>query len=48
MTLTERIAEAVEKLKPKLEHLAEGHVEFVGVDEERGQVRVKLIGGMVC
>jgi Fe-S cluster biogenesis protein NfuA len=48
MTLTERVAEAVERLKPKLEHLAEGHVELVGVDGERGQVKVKLIGGMLC
>jgi len=48
MQLTERVAEAIEQLKPRLEDLADGHVELVAVDEEQSTVRLRLIGGMVC
>lgn len=48
MQLKERVAEAIVKLKRQLEDLADGRVELVAVDEERSNVRVRLIGEMVC
>lgn len=48
MELRERVKEVVERLKPRLEELAEGHVQLIEVDEGRGMVRVKLIGGRLC
>ena len=45
MTLKERVAEAVHELEPQLEDLAEGHAELMDVDEEKGIVTLKLIGG---
>ena len=48
MTLSERVTEVLQRLKPRLEELAEGHVELVEVDEERSTVRMQLIGGRLC
>jgi hypothetical protein len=45
VTLKEKVAKAVHELEPKLEDLVEGHVELMDVDEERGIVTLKLIGG---
>ncbi len=45
MTFKERVAEAVQELEPRLEDLAEGHAELMEVDEEKGIVTLKLIGG---
>jgi len=45
MTLKEKVAQAVQELEPKLEDLAEGHVELMEVDEEKQIVTLKLIGG---
>ena len=48
MELRKRVEQALERLKPKLEDLAEGHVELLDVDERGGTVKVKLIGGRLC
>ena len=48
MTFKEQVHKAVEKIKPKLKDLAEGHVELIDVDETQGTVKVKLIGGRLC
>ncbi len=48
MKLEKRVEEVLERLKPRLEELAEGHVKMIEVDEGRGTVRVKLIGGRLC
>ncbi len=45
MTFKERVAQAVQELEPRLEELAEGHTELLEVDEEKGIVTLKLIGG---
>ncbi|HVN24825.1 MAG TPA: hypothetical protein VMT71_12705 [Syntrophorhabdales bacterium] len=45
MTFRERVAQAVQELVPRLEELAEGHVELMDLDEEKGVVTLKLIGG---
>jgi len=46
--LSNRVEEAVRRLQPRLEDLAEGHVELMEVDEKRGVVKLKLVGGRVC
>ncbi len=48
MTFREQVQEAVERINPRLEDLAEGHVELLDADEGRGAVKVKLIGGRLC
>jgi Fe-S cluster biogenesis protein NfuA len=45
MTFREKVAQAVQELEPKLEELTQGHVELLNVDEEKGSVTLKLIGG---
>jgi Fe-S cluster biogenesis protein NfuA len=45
MTLRERIDEAVKQINPRLEELAEGEIEVVDLDETRGILTVKLLGG---
>ena len=45
MTFKERVAQAVQELEPTLEDLVEGHAELMEVDEEKGIVTLKLIGG---
>lgn len=46
--LRDLVEEAVKRLKPRLEELAEGYVEVSDVDEGRGEVRLILVGGRVC
>jgi len=46
--LKQRVEEAVSRLKARLEELAEGYVEVSDVDEERGDVRLILVGGRMC
>ena len=48
MMFKDKVKEAVITIRPKLEEYAEGYVEFVGMDEAQGTVKVKLIGGRVC
>ena len=43
--LTDKVREALEVLKPKLDDLADGYAELVEVDETEGIVKLKLIGG---
>ncbi len=45
MTLRDRIDETVKKINPRLEELAEGEIEVVDLDEIRGILTVKLLGG---
>jgi Fe-S cluster biogenesis protein NfuA len=45
MTLRERIDETVKEINPRLEELAEGEIEVVDLDETRGILTVKLLGG---
>jgi Fe-S cluster biogenesis protein NfuA len=45
VTLKEKVALALDELKPRLEDLAEGHAELMETDEEKGVVTLKLIGG---
>ncbi len=45
MDLKKEIADALEELKPKLDELAEGYGELEQIDEEKGIVKVRLIGG---
>lgn len=48
MDLTVKVKEAIERINPKLEELAEGHVELRNVDPQAGRVVIRLIGGKVC
>ncbi len=45
MTFRERVEQAVRELEPKLENLAQGHAEVLEIDEAKGIVTLKLIGG---
>ncbi len=45
MTFRERVEQTVRDLEPKLEDLAQGHVELLEIDEAKGLVTLKLIGG---
>ena len=45
MILREKVAQALHELEPRLEDLVEGHAELMEVDEEKGIVTLKLIGG---
>jgi hypothetical protein len=44
-SLTERVGETLDNLKPRLEDVAEGYAELVEVDEGLGIVKVRLIDG---
>ena len=46
-TLQERVAEALNKIKPMLEADG-GGIELVNVDEKAGDVKVKLTGSCGC
>ncbi len=48
MDFAVKVREAIEKINPKLEELAEGHVELRSVDPQTGKVIIRLIGGKVC
>lgn len=48
MDFAVKVKEAVERINPKLEELAEGYVELRGVDPETRRVVIRLIGGRVC
>ncbi|MCG6536670.1 MAG: hypothetical protein L7F78_18675 [Syntrophales bacterium LBB04] len=45
MTFREKVSDAVREIEPVLEQLTEGHVELLEVDEEKGIVTLKLLGG---
>jgi len=45
MPLKEKVQTTIEALNPRLDELAEGNIELLAVDEEKGTVTVKLIGG---
>ena len=45
MTLTDKVKEKIVELNPKLDELAEGYIELLDVDEGKGIVKLKLIGG---
>ena len=46
--LRKQAEKAVASLKSRLEALADGYVEIVEVDEPRGAVWLKLVGGRFC
>jgi len=46
--MKKRLEEILEKLKPRLEDLAEGYVELIELNEGRNSVKLKLIGGRLC
>jgi len=46
--MKKRFEEILEKLKPRLEDLAEGYVELIELNEGRNSVKLKLIGGRLC
>jgi len=48
MEFSKKVKKALEELKPKLEELADGHVELVDADPSEGEVTLKLIGGRLC
>jgi len=41
----EEIKKTIDNLNPRLDQLAEGVLEFVSFDKEKGTLTVKLIGG---
>lgn len=43
--LFRRVSEVLEKIKPKLEELAEGYAELLEADDSTKRVKVRLIGG---
>jgi hypothetical protein len=45
VTLADKVRETIKDLNPKLDELADGYVELLGVDEGKGTVKLKLIGG---
>ncbi len=45
MTLRDKIDETVRRINPRLEELAEGEIEVVDLDEARGILTVRLLGG---
>jgi len=45
MELKERIEEALKRLNPRLEELAEGYVELISIDETTGSATLRLFGG---
>jgi|YelNatPaOPRAMG01_1025707.scaffolds.fasta_scaffold25694_2 Fe-S cluster biogenesis protein NfuA len=48
MNLKRKVEEALGKINPKLEELAEGTVELIEVDEREGFVKLRLRGGSLC
>jgi Fe-S cluster biogenesis protein NfuA len=46
--MKKRVEEILEKLKPRLDELAEGYVELIELDEGRNSIKLKLIGGRLC
>jgi hypothetical protein len=45
MTVEERIVDVLGRINPKLEELAEGCVEFMSFDREKGELTIKTFGG---
>jgi hypothetical protein len=45
MTFFLRCQETLERLKPRLDYLADGDVELLEADETKGIVKVKVLGG---
>jgi Fe-S cluster biogenesis protein NfuA len=45
MNLNEKVKDALEELKPRLDELADGYAELVEADEAKGVVKLSLIGG---
>jgi hypothetical protein len=45
VTFREKVSVAVRELEPVLEKLTEGHAELLEVDEEKGIVTLKILGG---
>ncbi|HVN96749.1 MAG TPA: hypothetical protein VMT62_09990 [Syntrophorhabdaceae bacterium] len=45
MTLGETVREAIIRLNPKFDELADGEAEFVSADKEAKTVTVRLSGG---
>ncbi len=39
------LEKALEELRPKLDEIAEGYAELIDMDEEKGVVKIRLIGG---
>lgn len=48
MDFRERAKEVIQKLKPRLQELADGYVELVEADPSVGEVTLRLVGGRVC
>lgn len=46
--MKKRVEEILEKLKPRLEELAEGYVELVELNKGLNSIKLKLIGGRLC
>jgi hypothetical protein len=45
MTFTDKVQKALKILKQRFDDLADGYADLIEVDEDRGVVKVKLIGG---
>jgi hypothetical protein len=45
MTLEKKVQEAIIRLNPKFDELADGYADFIEVDEKRKIAKVRLIGG---
>ncbi len=45
MILHQKVEQALRELEPRLEDLSEGHAELLEINEEKGIVTLKLIGG---
>jgi hypothetical protein len=45
MSLATKVQDTLERLNPRFDDLADGYADLLGVDEDKGRVKVKLIGG---
>jgi Fe-S cluster biogenesis protein NfuA len=45
MTLEKKVQEAIIRLNPKFDELADGYADFIEVDEKRKIAKVRFIGG---
>ncbi len=45
MTLKEKVEATITRLAPRLDELANGHVEFEDLDEGSGVLTLRLFGG---
>ncbi len=48
MDFKEKVENAISKINPKLEKLADGSIELLSLDEKSKEIHIKLIGGRLC